>query len=249
MKQLVVTADDFGLCPEVNQAVMRAHTEGILTSASLMMAAPGAKEAMTLAKAQPTLKVGLHFVCVDGFGLLSEQPFSSHLVWAGIKYFFSPAWRRRLQNELKAQMETFLATGLPCDHLNAHNHFHLHPVVREIVLELAGQYKVRKIRWPHPAPLSGALKKRLDAAGVAYNRHTLGLKETGRMTEAVWLEKIPQLSDGLTEAYCHPAVSSSAATERWLNGYDCVGEFQALISPRVKDALREAKVQPESFKG
>lgn len=243
MKRLMVTADDFGLCSEVNQAVIQAHTEGILTSASLMIAAPAAKEALKMAKAHPTLKVGLHLVCVDGFGLLSPVPFSSHLVWAGVKYFFSPSWRRRLREELKAQMENFLATGLPCDHLNAHNHFHLHPVVREIVLDLAAQHQVQKIRWPHPAPLSRGLKKRLDAEGLNHNDHTFGLKETGRMSEAVWLAKIPRLQDGLTEAYCHPAVVGCAATDRWLKGYDCVGEFQALISPKVKAALQGAGVQ------
>ena len=243
MKQLIVTADDFGLCPEINRAVSKAHTEGILTSASLMIAAPAAKEAVAMAKEYPKLKVGLHFVCVDGFGLLFKKPFSSHLIWAGVKYFFSPAWRQRLRSELTAQMEAFLATGLVCDHLNTHNHFHLHPVVREIVLRLAEKYKIRKVRWPSPAPWSRALKRRLDVVGLCRNDHTFGLKETGRMTEEIWLKQIPRFADGVTEAYCHPAVASSPVLQKWLRGYDWVGEFQALVSPKVKAALKEAKVQ------
>ncbi|MBI4125433.1 MAG: ChbG/HpnK family deacetylase [Deltaproteobacteria bacterium] len=243
MKQLVVNADDFGLCSEVNRAVIQANQQGILTAASLMIAAPAAKEAVALAKANPKLKVGLHFICVDGFGLLSQKPFSSNLIWAGVRYFFSPAWRRRLKEELTAQMEAYLETGLVCDHLNAHNHFHLHPVVRKIVMNLAQRHKIRKIRWPSPAPLSRALKKKLDAAGLTRNDHTFGLKETGRMTEEAWLKQIPQIRDGMTEAYCHPAVSSSPATEKWLKNYNCVEEFKALVSPRVKGALQEARIR------
>lgn len=243
MKQLIVTADDFGLCAEVNQAVIEAHTKGILTAASLMVAAPAAKEAVVMAKSHPTLKVGLHFVCVDGFGLTLKKPFSSHLVWAGVKYFFSPVWRGRLQTELETQMEAFLKTGFVCDHLDAHNHFHLHPVVREIVLSLACEYNIHKVRWPAPAPWSGALKKRLDRAGLKYNDHTLGLKETGQMTEKVWLKKIPQIKEGLTEAYCHPAIAPCTALDKWLKGYNCVGEFKALISPRVKRAIEKAGIE------
>lgn len=243
MKRLMITADDFGLCSEVNQAVLRGHTEGILTAASLMMAAPATKEAVGMAKDHPTLKVGLHFVCVDGFGLLSPKPFSSHLVWAGVKYFFSPAWRGRLRKELEAQLEAFLKTGLICDHFNAHNHFHLHPVVRDIIVDLALKHGICKVRWPSPLPWSGRLKSRLDRTGLKCNDHTFGLKETGQMTEEVWMEKIPQMGEGLTEAYCHPAVAPCPTLNRWLKGYDCVGEFKALISPRVKRAIEKEGIE------
>ncbi|MBV8592821.1 MAG: ChbG/HpnK family deacetylase, partial [Caulobacteraceae bacterium] len=73
---LVVTADDFGAAPEVNAAVAIAHERGILTAASLMVGAPAADEAVALAKATPSLRVGLHIVLCDGRPLLppSEAP-------------------------------------------------------------------------------------------------------------------------------------------------------------------------------
>ena len=46
MKQVIFTADDFGLALEVNEAVERAHTEGVLSAASLMMGAPAAADAV-----------------------------------------------------------------------------------------------------------------------------------------------------------------------------------------------------------
>jgi len=42
LNRLIVTADDFGLATEVNEAVEIAHRSGILSAASLMVASPGA---------------------------------------------------------------------------------------------------------------------------------------------------------------------------------------------------------------
>ena len=70
---LIVTADDFGIAPEVNEAVMRAHREGILTCASLMVAAPAAADAVVRAKTMPNLGVGLHLVLVEGKPVLPPQ--------------------------------------------------------------------------------------------------------------------------------------------------------------------------------
>src|ERR1043166_8184955 len=70
---LLVTADDFGRSPEINRAVIRAHREGILTTASLMVAGPAADEAVALARQNPTLAVGLHLVVVDGPAVLPHE--------------------------------------------------------------------------------------------------------------------------------------------------------------------------------
>ena len=65
-KQLIVSADDYGLSLEVNEAVERAHRNGILRSASLMVAAPATQDAIARAHALPTLRVELHLVLVNG---------------------------------------------------------------------------------------------------------------------------------------------------------------------------------------
>ena len=66
MPSLIFSADDFGLTLTVNEAVARAHTEGVLTQASLMVAAPAAADAVARARILPALIVGLHLVLVDG---------------------------------------------------------------------------------------------------------------------------------------------------------------------------------------
>src|SRR5262245_8100185 len=72
-KGLIVTADDYGAAREVNDAVEHAHRHGILTAASLMVAAPAAADAVARAKATPSLRVGLHLVLVEGRPMLSPS--------------------------------------------------------------------------------------------------------------------------------------------------------------------------------
>src|SRR5438034_2372867 len=59
-KNLIVNADDFGLCAGVNRGVIEAHERGIVTSASLMVRWPAAGEAADYARGQGALSIGLH---------------------------------------------------------------------------------------------------------------------------------------------------------------------------------------------
>ena len=137
MKQLVVTADDFGLAREVNEAVEEAHRGGILTAASLMVGGAAAADAVRRAKAMPSLRVGLHLVLVEGRPMLpaaaipdlvdANGNFRDDMARAGAAIFFQSNVRRQLEEEVEVQFEAFRATGLPLDHVNTHKHFHLHP--------------------------------------------------------------------------------------------------------------------------
>ncbi|MDE1907534.1 MAG: ChbG/HpnK family deacetylase, partial [Rhodospirillales bacterium] len=72
MREVIFSADDFGLTESVNEAVERANREGCLTQASLMVAAPAAEDAVRRAKALPGLNIGLHLVLVDGDSVLGH---------------------------------------------------------------------------------------------------------------------------------------------------------------------------------
>lgn len=143
----------------VNEAVERAHREGILNTASLMVAADAAADAVRRARALPGLGVGLHLVLADGKPALpaTEIPalvgadglFSSRLVSAGARFFFRKAARRQLGAEIRAQFERFRQTGLVLDHVNAHHHMHLHPTVLALIIEIGGDYGVRAVRLPY----------------------------------------------------------------------------------------------------
>jgi hopanoid biosynthesis associated protein HpnK len=158
LKRLIVCADDFGLDQAVNEAVETAHRDGILTCASLMVAAPAAADAVARAKGCPSLRVGLHLVLVDGRPILppDEVPdlvdasgaFDDNMVRAGFRFFFLPRVREQLAREIGAQFAAFAATGLPLDHANAHKHMHLHPMVASLVMTIGRRYGLAAVRVP-----------------------------------------------------------------------------------------------------
>jgi len=156
-RRLIVNADDFGRSASINQAVIRAHREGILTTASLMVNEPGFLEAGALAKEHPTLGVGLHLslLCgraacppatipglVDASGCFPDSP-----VKVGCRYFFrrNPL-RSQLEREIAAQFQRFQSTGLTLDHVNGHLHLHLHPVVLDVLLGGAADFGLARLR-------------------------------------------------------------------------------------------------------
>src|SRR5258707_5943074 len=103
-KFLIVTADDFGLPEAVNEAVQQASAAGVLTAASLMVAAPAAADAIRRARALPGLRVGLHLVLADGSAMLTHDlipdladrtgRMNSRMFVNGVRFFAFPALRR-----------------------------------------------------------------------------------------------------------------------------------------------------------
>jgi hopanoid biosynthesis associated protein HpnK len=155
-RRLIVNADDFGRSHSINEAVIRAHRDGILTTASLMVNEPGGGEAVTLARENPRLGVGLHLVLLQGHSALPPEKipglvnargeFSNSPVGAGMNYFFKRRLREQLRAEIRAQFEKFHATGLPLDHVNGHLHLHLHPTVFKILMDDADKLGIRHFR-------------------------------------------------------------------------------------------------------
>ncbi len=173
--QVILNADDFGRSSDINTAVVRAHREGVLTSASLMVTGDAAIDAVNLARATPSLAVGLHLVMVRGQAALPQKDIP-HLVNrqgrfpddpfdAGLRYFFSRAARLELARELAAQFERFAAAGLPLSHVDSHLHLHVHPSVFGLVLALAEHYGARGVRLPRD-DLRLALRHNRQHAGA-----------------------------------------------------------------------------------
>ncbi|KMO15117.1 hopanoid biosynthesis-associated protein HpnK [Methylobacterium platani] len=264
-QRLVVTSDDFGLSSQVNAAVERAHRDGILTAASLMVSAPGAADAVARARAMPSLRVGLHLVMVEAWPTLHASALPDlvdrdGLIRAdqgrlGLDLALKRSTRRQLAAEIRAQFEAFRATGLPLDHVNAHKHFHVHPIIVGMVLSIGRDYGMRAIRVPleprgtlrraepgaYPrlaldtAPWAALLRARARRAGLLTPDRVLGLAWSGAMTPARVEGLLRHLPDGLTELYLHPATAGGFPGEA--PGYAYAEELAALVSPASRAAL------------
>jgi len=253
-RALIVTADDFGLHTRVNDAVERAHRNGVLTSASLMVAGDAAADAVERARRLPTLRVGLHLVLADGRATSprSEIPqlvddrghFGNAMVRDGVRFFFLPRVRAQLAHEIRAQFEAFAATGLPLDHVNTHKHFHLHPTVLSLLIEIGSEYGMKAMRLPDEVggslalrPWIALVRARLDRHRIAHNDHVAGIAQSGRMDEAAFIKALGTLPDGVNEIYCHPATPGDAALTPSMTDYRHADELAALLSPRVAAAM------------
>lgn len=152
-QRVIFNADDFGRSRSINEAVIRAHREGVLTTASLMVNGDAFDEAVALAKTHPALGVGLHLTLVTGRstlphaeipGLVSHNgEFSNNPVAAGLGAFFRRSLRPQLEAEIAAQIARFQATGLVMDHVNGHLNFHLHPTIFGILMRIFADWRQR----------------------------------------------------------------------------------------------------------
>lgn len=275
-KAVIINGDDFGLSPEVNAGIIRAHREGVLRSASLMVAEGARGEAVRAAHELPALDVGLHVVVCKGrsvLGPLELAPlvgacgrFVENPVLGGLRYFFDRRLRAKLAAECRAQIERHLELAGYLNHINGHLNFHVHPVLAEILVDLAAEYRVPYLRLPREPVLATlalardhAGRKLAEAAifralsrrthrlaarhGIKSNDWLFGLHQSGHLSEAYVLGVIDRLRDGVTEIYCHPAMDiggtpPAASAQR---------EVEILTSPRVAAALSARAIELTTF--
>jgi hopanoid biosynthesis associated protein HpnK len=156
MKRLIVNADDFGLTDGVNRAVLEAHQNGIVSSATLLANGSAFDSAVELSRTVPLLGVGIHLNLSEGRPVANAPRGSSLLNPQGMLYL-SPsglAWRllvgkispRDIETELRAQVEKVLSAGIMATHLDGHKHVHMLRPVFRIVLRLAREYGIRGVR-------------------------------------------------------------------------------------------------------
>ena len=274
MQRLIVTADDFGAAVEVNEAVEAAHRTGILTAASLMVGGAAAEDAVARARRNPDLRVGLHLVLVEGRPTLPPESvsrlvdasgsFRCDMAAMGATFATSAAARRQLAAEITAQFEAFRATGLALDHCNAHKHYHLHPLIGNLIASIGRSYGLRAARVPlEPAailrkiepgtprmaalalaPWALLLRRRFRAAGLFTSDRVFGLQWSGAMTRARLCGLIAHLPPGLSEIYLHPATGPYVGSAP---GYRYREELEALTAPEVAAACRERALRLGGF--
>ncbi len=269
-RRVIVTADDFGLALPVNEAIEHGHREGIIGSASLMVTCDAAADAVARARRLPGLAVGLHLVLADGKPALppGEVPalvgrdgrFHRNLALAGFAMVRSPAARAQLAREIRAQLDLYCATGLALDHVDAHHHLHMHPLVRRILVRLAPEYGITAIRLPREPTYAGwrasrdrpllrlasgltydsmwrVMKRQFAAAGIACNDWLVGFNDAGTLASGRLGAYLARLPEGTTELCLHVATRHWDAPDAWRRSFGCVGEYRAVIDPAIRAML------------
>ncbi len=277
MKRLIVTGDDFGISTEVNEAIEEAHRQGILTTASLMVGAGAAIDAIDRARRLPLLRVGLHLVVVDGPSVLparanpdfsfTEGDTDPGLVRAGIRFFFSRKTRRQLEAEVRAQFQAFHDTRLFLDHVNSHHHMHLHPTVLNILLKVGRDYGLRAVRLPYEPPIPSwqasrkGLFRRVGSSFLLYPWITLfksRLKGQGVCSNdfVYGMNDSGSMNPNLLLRFLK--YLPDGVTEIYFHpvisksdscgkGGDCEKELEALTNPQVRQTILASGIQLAGF--
>jgi hopanoid biosynthesis associated protein HpnK len=237
-----------------------------------MVSGAAVADAVARARDMPRLGVGLHLVLVDGTPILPPERvadlvrrdgrFRDNMVAAGIA-FLRPRVRRQLAAEIEAQFAAFAATGLPLDHVDAHKHFHLHPVIAAEIIRIGRRFGMKAIRAPvEPGERLAGIEARpprtnrlasfwarrtaarLRRAGFTVPDAVFGLGWSGAMTGNRLRGVIGVLPEGLSEIYLHPAI---AGYDGGGPGYDHAGEFAGLIDPASRAAVERGGIRLSRF--
>jgi hopanoid biosynthesis associated protein HpnK len=246
------------------------HPDNLDAALELIKPLPGVAEAAVFGD-------GLHVAVTDARPVLDPQEIpllvdehgqlSGKLLRSGLRFFGSRAAQAQLRAEIRAQFEAFAATGLRLDHVNGHNHLHIHPTVLGLILEVGRDYGMRAMRVPYEPfapswrsahrdlgarfslgvallPMIASMRSRLARAGISSNDFLFGICDTGRMTLERALAILAQLPEGTSEMHFHPA------TSRWPGmpaSARCEEELAALTNPKLGQAFHDLGIESATF--
>ena len=267
-KLLIVNADDFGFTPDVNQGIVEAHRNGILTATTLMANGEAFDDAVRLALETPSLDIGCHLVLVGGRSLLEPRAPLPRTVAQLVKAL--ARGRINVYEELAAQVRRIRAAGIEPSHLDTHKHTHLAPPVLDAVARVAEESGIRWVRSPFDLPLNtlagsvprlqravratlgvlrGRFRRRLARHRCRTTDHFAGFQVTGRLRTGELLELLAMLPEGSTELMVHPGhcgPALRAAPTRLKESRE--EELEALVAPAVRQALERHGIQLSDYR-
>jgi predicted glycoside hydrolase/deacetylase ChbG (UPF0249 family) len=253
LKYLIPNADDFGYTRDVNEGIIHAHRQGILTATTLMATGAEFDHAASLARENRSLDVGVHLVLVGSEGF---PPTVTQLI--------QQIARRRIHiyEELVAQVRKVQSAGIRPTHLDTHKHTHLLPPVLNAVARISSEFQIPWVRRPFDLPLhAGGIpwKRRLVSKTLGFARarfhrvlsrsgcrttdYFAGFQMTGHYDAPELARLIRQLPEGVTEFMCHPGFCTQElqATRTRLKE-SRRRELDALTSREVRQAIEESNV-------
>ena len=267
MRRAIINADDFGLCRGVNEGVIKAHREGVLTSTTLMANMPGFEDAVALAGENPRLGVGIHLNILRGRPVSPPDKVPtllapSGLMWGSVYVFLRRLWAGRIspsdiETELRAQIEKVLRAGVPATHADSEKHLHTVPAVFRTVARLLPEYGLRRVRFinefclsPRPAQTAKALAISLSCRGMRrrLREHAImtadrfyGLCGSGRMTVRRLVRILERLGEGTAEIMLHPGYMTAelVALERLTGSYYINNRRELELGTLLDPAVRE----------
>lgn len=196
MKELILNADDFGYTRGVNEGIVRAHRDGILTSATLMANGPAFDDAVERAKANPKLGVGCHLVLTGGFSIAPKEEIPSLADQQGrlprtlgalvARVSVGSVRTKEMETELRAQLEKIRRAGIELTHVDTHKHTHVHPRVMSAIGRVVREFGITRVRNPIEDLEDSWRVARSENAGLLQNMAaSLAVRAVGSWFDAI----------------------------------------------------------------
>jgi predicted glycoside hydrolase/deacetylase ChbG (UPF0249 family) len=219
MRHAIVNADDFGASTGTNRGIVECHTDGVVTSTSMMVTGAAVEEAVALSRAHPQLAVGLHW---DVLGEDERE--------------FDLDDHDAVRAEFAAQLARFHELlGRPPTHIDSHRHTHLDESVRELFGELAA---------PLGVPLRG--DGRVRFVGNFYAQWEWGVTDLEHVSVGTLQDIIrEEVREGWTELSCHPGYVTDDYVPMYRDEREA--ELRTLTDPRIKATFEELGIELDSY--
>ena len=257
-KQLIVNADDYGLCREISLGILDAHATGIVTAVSVVSVGSYFKDGSIDLK-NSGVDVGLHLTFVGNEKALTgpiKGLTDAKGRFLGDKNQVIPRIalnsydRAALEKELYAQAQCLADVGFVITHIDSHQHLHLLPGVTQIVLGIAKCFNIPWVRLPQSKvwDLKGSglnilgrrLRRLITRFGLYTTDHSLGFDRSGHIDPDILMKMLSDLLPGISELIMHPGLDASHLYD-W--GFDWQNELAALKSNAVKDKIERLGIQ------
>jgi chitin disaccharide deacetylase len=261
---LILNADDFGMCHDQNEGVMRGLKEGLFTSSTILVTCPWFEEAAEFGRNNPDADLGVHLTLTaewDSYkwgpvlgaravpSLVDERGY----LWQTVAQVYEHARLDEAEAELRAQIEKAFAAGIDATHLDSHmGTLQLRQDYHEIYARLANDYRL-PIRLASRRRIGvegmGAILDQLDAFGVVTPDHLVffGPAKLDE-TESYWTNLLRTLKPGLTEILCHPAIAREELKTCARDAMQREADFRYFISDKARKLVADEGIKMAGFR-
>jgi chitin disaccharide deacetylase len=266
MKQLVVTADDFGMSREINEGIKKGIRAGVITNVSIMVNMPYFDDAIRFLKKYPSVLVGLHFNITEGSTktphnkiktLLREDGNFYNWKEGGIRLLTQTFFIDEIKLELNHQFNKLKRTGVNINHIDSHHHIHLYPAIFKEFIKLAKHKNIQVLRcrtfdikriffsFKNKPTIKEVFISLLCFIDSFLFNHLKDIHEIKGLYDLNWgvdlkgkkiLNVLQNLPDGLTEIICHPAILSKEGNPNFL--IPRYRNLCLLLSPKIKKIIK-----------
>ena len=261
---LILNADDFGMCHDQNEGVMRGLKEGVFTSSTILVTCPWFEEAADFARNNPAADLGVHLTLTAEWDSYKWGPVSARhsvpslvnergYLWQTVAQVYEHARLDEAEAELRAQIDKALAAGIDATHLDSHmGTLQLRADYHEIYARLANDYRL-PIRLASRRRIGiegmGAILDQLDAAGVVTPDHLVfNGPPAVPETESYWTNLMRTLKPGVTEILCHPAIARDELKSCARDATQREADFRYFTSDKARQLIKDEGVEMVGFR-